>query len=780
MELKRGMRDKLDKYVNLNDAIEITMSVDGPSVYDFCCFGVDSANKLSDDRYMIFYNQISSPYDEIIYSSSDSFASFTIKLPSLPINIQKLVFTVSIDGNSTMGNIDSYLLNLNQSGREALSLSLSGNDFGQEKAIVSIEIYKKDVWRINAVAMGFNGGLGDLLRAYGGEDMTSALQSPPSIPPKSAEDLYYQTDNCGDKKVSDNPEVIIEYNAENLSTKITVNGQPFDTSRIDGKEIEDWVYPFMIRKVKWNGIFEELSSVVGSESYCVQFIGNEKWLEVLNEECPKTITIVCQSDTGKEEISEKDILLSKLCAVLTNIRYSLQRDPEYLYNQAKNGSDKNQAFELYKKSADMGNIVVQLETGKCYYDKKNYNEAFGYFEKAADKGNPEAQYYKSNSDMQQLIEEAPENVSFNDSAPETSSTEFDNESAIDLYQQACYELDCAGNYEKAFNLFKKSANLGYMPAQEELQKLNNPKSMDTNYDLEDYYDYYYLPNNNAYFNPYGNDEDKNFIYSLFFFLDSDSGNEMIAILSDVNNYAKTGETKYNSIIDCFNSLIECYYLDDSEETEYKRFKNAKTITDMLFDGGKNSLLKSTLRRIRATVNYMAKDNSKEYDEAVRVLLPLNERMSTLINEINGDIKANKNKVFSYFQEVSESIVKVLHYKLYYEEDKNAADWAEYEKASKSADIKGMVAAVGGGFFGSFIGAKMAGKYSDKLYDELEKKRLDIIMKYAKNTKDIIYFSAVVLALQEISDFAIQCLIIDAECDADLEFNTDGDNFFDEI
>lgn len=57
--------------------------------------------------------------------------------------------------------------------------------------------------------------------------------------------------------------VLIEYDEDNLKTTITINGQAFDTSRIDGREIADWVYPFMIRKVKWNGIFEELSEAVG-------------------------------------------------------------------------------------------------------------------------------------------------------------------------------------------------------------------------------------------------------------------------------------------------------------------------------------------------------------------------------------------------------------------------------------------------------------------------------------------------------------------------------------
>ena len=61
--------------------------------------------------------------------------------------------------------------------------------------------------------------------------------------------------------------VSIVYDADTLTTQITVNGQPFDTARINGKEIEDWVYPFMMRKVKWDGIFEELKTVLGTEEY---------------------------------------------------------------------------------------------------------------------------------------------------------------------------------------------------------------------------------------------------------------------------------------------------------------------------------------------------------------------------------------------------------------------------------------------------------------------------------------------------------------------------------
>ena len=65
MDLRRGMRDKLEKYLDTGRTIEIVMETDGGAVYDYTCFGVDDAERLSDDRYMIFYNQTRSPNGEI-------------------------------------------------------------------------------------------------------------------------------------------------------------------------------------------------------------------------------------------------------------------------------------------------------------------------------------------------------------------------------------------------------------------------------------------------------------------------------------------------------------------------------------------------------------------------------------------------------------------------------------------------------------------------------------------------------------------------------------------
>jgi len=185
MQLQRGMRDKLDKYLNLHDTFEAEMTVDGSGEYDFCCFGVDTADKLSDDRYMIFYNQTASPQRKIQFQMSGTSSKFLVNLSKLPQQIQKLIFTVSINGNSVMDDIRSFVFSVKQGGSELLRLQVSGTDFKAEKAIISVEVYRKDTWRINAVARGFNGGLGDLLRTYG-EEEAAPIQSPvsPSQPAK--------------------------------------------------------------------------------------------------------------------------------------------------------------------------------------------------------------------------------------------------------------------------------------------------------------------------------------------------------------------------------------------------------------------------------------------------------------------------------------------------------------------------------------------------------------------------------------------------------------------
>ena len=167
----RGWKDKLEKYVDLNENIFVDMKIRGNAEYDFCCFGVDSEGKLSDDRYMVFYNQKTTPQKEISITELPEGVRYTLKLSAIPSYINKLVFTVSIDGTQTMGEMENFITKVYQQEAQSLELSLTGRDFAKEKAVIAIEIYRKDVWRIGCVAGGFDGGLSALLAHFGGEEV---------------------------------------------------------------------------------------------------------------------------------------------------------------------------------------------------------------------------------------------------------------------------------------------------------------------------------------------------------------------------------------------------------------------------------------------------------------------------------------------------------------------------------------------------------------------------------------------------------------------------------
>lgn len=185
MDLQRGMRDKLENHIDVNSVFDVKMKVDGSDKYSFFCFGVDSDNKITDENYVIFHNRRLSHNSEIMYSSSENSADFRVNLSALPVSINKLVFAVIVDGDSLIRNIVSHIFSIYQNDSNILDFQLNGDDFRMEKAVVTAEIYKKDVWRISAVAMGFNDGFNDLIKSYGKDSIN--LSPPQPVTEKTAE-----------------------------------------------------------------------------------------------------------------------------------------------------------------------------------------------------------------------------------------------------------------------------------------------------------------------------------------------------------------------------------------------------------------------------------------------------------------------------------------------------------------------------------------------------------------------------------------------------------------
>ncbi|RYG67641.1 hypothetical protein EON80_13185, partial [bacterium] len=187
LSLTRGQKTKLG---DLTPALQLRaiIAATAPGLqFDFSCFGVDSAEKLSDDRYFVFYNQKSSPEGAITMGGN---GDFSVDLSRVPASIKKLVFVATIDGAGEMRSLQSGSFSLQSSQGEAARFEFRGADFTNEKAIIVAEVYLKDVWRLAAVGQGYAGGLSALLKHFGGEEVAAATPTPPppapprpSVPP---------------------------------------------------------------------------------------------------------------------------------------------------------------------------------------------------------------------------------------------------------------------------------------------------------------------------------------------------------------------------------------------------------------------------------------------------------------------------------------------------------------------------------------------------------------------------------------------------------------------
>jgi len=140
-------------------------------VFDFVCFGLDAQGKLSDDRFMVFFNQKAAPDDAItLQKLAEQSATFAFDLDKVPAPIERLVFTLSVDGAGAMRDLGASELTLSAGGNAFVRYRFSGADFDTEGALMLAEVYRKDgEWRFWAQGQGFAGDLNALLQHFGGE-----------------------------------------------------------------------------------------------------------------------------------------------------------------------------------------------------------------------------------------------------------------------------------------------------------------------------------------------------------------------------------------------------------------------------------------------------------------------------------------------------------------------------------------------------------------------------------------------------------------------------------
>lgn len=179
----RGQRGRLaDLGCGAALTAAVTLEARGMAV-DVSCFGLDAADKLADERYLVFYNQPASPLNAIRLENAAAGTRFHLDLAAVPASIAKLTFVATIDGEGSLRALGASAFRLD----DAMEFPFSGADFQDEKAVIIGEIYRKDgQWRCGAVGQGFNGGLAALLSHFGGVETVQASPPSPASPSPAA------------------------------------------------------------------------------------------------------------------------------------------------------------------------------------------------------------------------------------------------------------------------------------------------------------------------------------------------------------------------------------------------------------------------------------------------------------------------------------------------------------------------------------------------------------------------------------------------------------------
>lgn len=106
------------------------------------------------------------------------------------------------------------------------------------------------------------------------------------------------------KLIGTNNIVTILYNENPFTTRITVNGNVFNTARIQNRSIDEWINPIQIRDLQWNGIFEELSEFIGTDIYKIYFVGKQEFMKLLIDKCPKNVDVFYRDPKIAEKVNK--------------------------------------------------------------------------------------------------------------------------------------------------------------------------------------------------------------------------------------------------------------------------------------------------------------------------------------------------------------------------------------------------------------------------------------------------------------------------------------------
>ncbi|PHM36984.1 TerD family protein [Xenorhabdus innexi] len=159
----------------------LTIRVLSGSAVDVSAFRLYSDGKVQGDADMVFYGQPDSDDNTIRLSGGNTNTVFSVNLPALRQEVQKVAFTATCDGSQTISSLQNLSIQVELNGSVVLqgSVEIQGRT---EAALILGELYRRNSeWKFRFIAQGFNGGLKPLAEHFG-VDIVDDAPAPTSTP----------------------------------------------------------------------------------------------------------------------------------------------------------------------------------------------------------------------------------------------------------------------------------------------------------------------------------------------------------------------------------------------------------------------------------------------------------------------------------------------------------------------------------------------------------------------------------------------------------------------
>ncbi|CDL86844.1 TerD family protein [Xenorhabdus cabanillasii] len=163
----------------------LTIRVLSGSSVDVSAFRLYANGKVQGDPDMVFYGQPSNDDNTIRLSGGNTNTAFSVNLPALRQEVQKVAFTATCDGNQTISSLHNLSIQVELNGSVILQgqVEVQGRS---EAALILGELYRRNgEWKFRFIAQGFNGGLKPLAEHFGVDIIDEAPTSTPAPAPNS-------------------------------------------------------------------------------------------------------------------------------------------------------------------------------------------------------------------------------------------------------------------------------------------------------------------------------------------------------------------------------------------------------------------------------------------------------------------------------------------------------------------------------------------------------------------------------------------------------------------